>query len=467
MSAASTSPLRALLSLAWPIILARATQSVVGFCDALMVAPLGEASLAAVTTGALNTFAFIILPFGTVFILQSFTAQLRGRGQLDAVGRYAHYGLILAAVAALLGLCSLPLIESLFPLLGYEPQVEELLVQYMVIRILSIGGAVGAEALGNWYGGLGNTRISMIVGVVTMVANVVGNYLLIEPRFGLPGFGVAGAAWASVIASWLGFAVAFVAFARGRGYGAEVRYDSGVWRSLRISELRRVLRFGLPNGVNWFLEFSAFFLFVNLVVTSLGTTALAAFNVMIQINSISFMPAFGLASGGAVLVGEAIGRGAHDEVSRFVRLTAAVAAAWMLSVGSVYLLIPEQLVGLFAPGSPAQAAELLGIGVTMLMLSAVWQLFDAFGLTLSEALRAAGDTTWCMWARVTLAWGVFLPCAWLGVRVYPGGVPALMASLAAYIGLLATALVLRFRAGRWRSIDLVGVEPVLVPGASG
>lgn len=467
MSAQSPSPLRALLSLAWPIILARATQSVVGFCDALMVAPLGEASLAAVTTGALNTFAFIILPFGTVFILQSFTAQLRGRGQLDAVGRYAYYGLILAALAALLGLCALPVIESLFPLLGYESQVSDLLVQYMVIRILSVGGAVGAEALGNWYGGLGNTRISMIVGVVTMVANVVGNYLLIEPRFGLPGFGVAGAAWASVVASWLGFLVAFVAFVRGRGYGAEVRHDSGVWRSLRRGELLRVLRFGLPNGVNWFLEFSAFFLFVNLVVTSLGTTALAAFNVMIQINSISFMPAFGLASGGAVLVGEAIGRGAHDEVSRFVRLTAGVAAAWMLSVGSVYLLIPEQLVGLFAPGSPAQAIELMGIGVTMLMLSAVWQLFDAFGLTLSEALRAAGDTTWCMWARVTLAWGVFLPCAWLGVRVYSGGVLALMASLAAYIGLLAAALVLRFRAGHWRRIDLVGVEPVLVPGASG
>ena len=59
------------------MILARATQSVIGFTDALLIAPLGQESLAAVTTGALNTFSFIILPMGTVFIVQSFAAQLR------------------------------------------------------------------------------------------------------------------------------------------------------------------------------------------------------------------------------------------------------------------------------------------------------------------------------------------------------------------------------------------------------
>ena len=72
--------LRALLGLAWPIVLARATQSVIGFTDALLVSPLGEDALAAVTTGSLNTIAAVIFPMGTLFILQSFAAQLRGRG---------------------------------------------------------------------------------------------------------------------------------------------------------------------------------------------------------------------------------------------------------------------------------------------------------------------------------------------------------------------------------------------------
>jgi MATE family multidrug resistance protein len=461
MSESRASSLKQLLSLAWPIVLARATQSVVGFCDALMVAPLGETALAATVTGALNTFAFIILPFGTVFILQSFAAQLRGRGELSAIPRYAYYGLLLAAGSALLAALFIPLVPWTLSHTRYSPEVQQLMGDYISIRAWSVGAAVGAEAIANWYGGLGNTRLSMVVGVVTMVVNVIGNYLLIEPRFGLPGYGVVGAAWASTLATWLGFAVALLALLK--YWGQEDLPRAPVrWQGLRLAEFKRVVRFGLPNGVNWFLEFSAFALFVNMVVTHLGTTALAAFNVMIQINSISFMPAFGLASAGAVLVGEAIGRRALHEVVGFVRLTATVAGIWMFSAGLINLLFPQQLMGLFAPDSGRQATELVRLGAAMLVLSSIWQLFDALGLTLSEALRAAGDTTWCMVARIILAWCFFVPGAWLAVIVYEGGVNALMVALMGYIGLLAVVLAFRFLAGNWKKIDLVGAEPNLI-----
>src|SRR5688500_14966552 len=91
--------LRSLLTLAWPIALTSATQSVIGFGVAVMVAPLGEDALAAVTTGAMNVFAFIMLPMGTAFILQSFSSQLRGRGDLLGIQRYAYYGLLLGVAA--------------------------------------------------------------------------------------------------------------------------------------------------------------------------------------------------------------------------------------------------------------------------------------------------------------------------------------------------------------------------------
>jgi MATE family multidrug resistance protein len=302
----------------------------------------------------------------------------------------------------------------------------------------------------------------MVVGVTTMIINVIGCYVLIEPRFGLPGYGVAGSAWAAVIATWSGFLVALAALLTGTGYREVVPIVKVPWRSLRKVEFLRVLRFGLPSGVNWFLEFSAFALFVNAIVTHLGTTTLAAFNVMIQINSVSFMPAFGLASAGAVLVGEAIGRRALSEVPRSVKLTIAVAAAWMLCVGTLYLLIPEHLVGLFTSRSGEDAGELLRIGTLMLMISAVWQMFDAIGMTLSEALRAAGDTTWCMVARIVLAWGCFVPGAWFAIFLRHGGIGSVMLALASYIGLSSLAFAFRFWQGRWRNIDLVGVEPELV-----
>lgn len=444
-----------LLTLAWPIVLARATQSVIGFSDALMCAPLGETPLAAVTTGGINVFMFIMLPMGTAFILQSFAAQLRGRGELESIPRYAYYGLIMAAASALLSLLGTPLIRPTLDLFGYSEALAAPMASYMGIRLLSVGAAVGLEALGNWYGGLGNTRPSLVGGVVAMVANVLLCYALIEPRFGLPGYGVAGAAWASVIASWLGFVVVAAMFFAGRGY--DIPRGS---LALRGSELWRVVRFGFPNGMNWFLEFAAFALFINVVVGHLGTTTLAAFMVVLQVNSISFMPAFGLASAGAILTGEAIGRGAHHEVPPIVKLTAKITMTWMACIGALYFLFPHQIFSWFESDAAA-SASLVELGAVMLGLSAVWQVFDATAMTVSEALRSAGDTAWCMGARLVLAWLVFTPVSWLAVLRFGGGVYVVMGCFGAYLALLAVVFVWRFLSGKWREIDMVGEPSVL------
>ncbi len=439
-----------LIALAWPVVIARATQSVIGFSDALFVAPLGEEALAAVTTGAFNTFCFIILPMGTSLILQSFTAQLRGRGDLGAVRRYAWYGLVLALASGLLALAAIPFVPVGVHRLGYAPGVERAMTTYVSIRLLSVGAVVGTEALGNWYGGLGNTRIAMVAGATAMVMNVFGCYALIQPRFGLPGFGVAGSGWASVIASTAGFVFVGIRFALDRRRAADL--GAGAAGPLRLREFVRVLRFGLPNGANWFLEFVAFAVFVNVVAGHLGTTVLAALNCVIQINSISFMPAWGVSTAGAILVGESIGKRAPEDVWPLVRLTGTVAVGWMVSVSLLYLLVPAPLIRLFAaPGDE----WLVTVGATMLMMSAVWQFFDGIGITLSEALRAGGDTTWPMAARVTLAWAVFVPLSWLVVLVWGGGVVTMMLVLVAYIALLAVAFGARFASGRWRDIQLV------------
>lgn len=450
---------RKLLHLAAPIVLARATQSVVGFTDAVMVSPLGEAALAAVTTGSLNTTAFTVLPVGTVFILQSFVAQLRGRGDLGSVRRYAHYGLVLSLAVGVLAILSIPLVPLVLERLQYTPEVSAAMTTYMTIRLLAVGFTVGSEALGSWYGGLGNTRVAMIVGLTTMVTNVFLNYLLIEPRFGLPGYGVAGSAWASSVAGALGFAVAAAMFFGGHALDPAIRASAR--GSFRVRELLRVLRFGVPNGINWFLELSAYLLFFNAVVARLGMTVLAALNVVMQINSISFMPTFGLASAGAILVGESIGRRAHDEVPPIVRRTGLAACAWMLTMAAVYVAFPSRLMNIFR-SDDVDAQHLVAIGTTMLMLSAIWQLFDAIGMTLGEALRAAGDTTWTMWARIILAWVVFTPGAYAGVVLLNGGVVTVMIALIVYIASIALLLALRFRSGRWRTIDLVQAEPQLV-----
>jgi MATE family multidrug resistance protein len=443
------SRLTTLLVLAMPMVLARASQSVITFADAIQVKDLGPGAIAATATGGLNVYAFVILPMGMAFIIQSFVAQLMGRGRSADAPRFAWYGLALALVAGLVALALIPLVEPALSLTDYSPPVRHAMAQYMAIRMTSVAAIVGVEALGNWFGGLGNTWMQMIAGLITMAAAVFLNWVLIGGHLGAPAMGVNGAALASTIASWLGFVFILVAFLpRRRGRG-----------NLSLGELRRVIRFGLPNGLNWFLEFAAFQIFVNVVMARLGDETVAALNVVLAVNSIAFMPAFGLASAGAILAGQAIGAGHRDQVWPSMKLTLAVMLSWMIAIAACYLLESHLVLGWFAPAGAA-GDRLIHLGADMLVISALWQIFDGPGMALSETLRAAGDTAWPAAARIVLAWLVFVPSAYVTVRYAGGGALGAMGCVVAYIALLAIALGIRFRSGAWRRIELI--EPDLV-----
>lgn len=450
--AAAPSLLRQLLRLAWPIVLARSAQSVIGFSDALMTAPLGESALAAVTTGSLNFFALVIFPMGLAYIVQSFAAQFKGRGDDAAARRYGHYGLILSAGFLVLGVLATLGVERFLSWFPYTTAVRAPMEDYLVIRLTSLGAVVATEVLGNWFGGLGNTRLQMAAGMIAMVFNVLLNYALIGGNLGAPALGVEGAAWASVIATWLGLTLLLWAYLTNKVLGKV----PGPLR-LRAGEFFRMLRFGVPHGFNWFLEFSAFWIFITVIVADLGTTILAAFMVVLQINSVSFMPAFGLSSAGAILAGQAIGEGNKDHVPMVLRRTLAITALWQGSVGLVYLVFPAALMGAFAQNEGA-VEGLLAVGTTMLALSACWQLFDAVVISISETLRAAGDTTWCLWARFVLAWVVFMPVAYWVVKLRNMGYVGALLCMLGYLALLALVFWKRFGSGAWRKIDLTGTE---------
>lgn len=445
------SVLRPLLSLAWPIVVSRSSQVVVGIADAVMVAHLGAPALAATTTGALNAMALFILPMATVFVVASFSSQLFGAGDLPGSRRYGWYGLAVAAATQVLGVAALPLVPPALARFGYAPEVQILLADYLAVRLWSGGAVVGLEALGSYYGGLGNTRLPMVAQVAAMALNVAGNWLLIDGRLGLPALGVRGAALASVAATLIAFLGLLAVFAAGARRGLAGR--------LRLVELWRLLRFGIPSGLNWFLEFLAFIFFLNVVLAGLGTTAVAAFMSVLQLSSVAFMPSFALASAGAILVGQAIGAGRKGAVPRTVRVTFLAAGGWQVTVGILYLAVPGLLLSPFAR-DPQTAGPLLELATRMLRLSVAWALFDAAAATLAEALRAAGDTAWALWARVVIAWAIFAPGSWLTV---PGaGAHAELVAvgwMVLYLGLLAVALYLRFRSGAWRRIALL--EPAV------
>lgn len=437
------------------MVLARASQSVMTFADALQVKNLGSDAIAATATGGLNSMTFVMLPMGLTFIVQSFVGQLVGRGDLAETRRFAWYGLAFSLIAGIVAALAIPFVMPALAHSSYTPEMRALMGSYMQIRLLSVMAAVGIEALGGWYGGLGNTWMQMIAGLITMAMAVIGNALLI------PHYGVDGAAIACVIATWTGFG--FLALAFWRGWGGAPKQKGPLGLSRR--ELWRVARFGLPNGLNWFLEFGAFAVFINVIVAKLGAVTVAAFNVVIAVNSIAFMPAFGLASAGSILAAQEIGKNAKDQVWSVVKLTLFATCAWEGAMSLVYFFAPQTVLKLFAPDGGG--AELVTVGATMLAISAVWQLFDATAMTLNETLRAAGDTAWTATVRILIAWVLFIPGSYIVVRVLGGGAGAAMACMVTYLSLLAVALAYRFKSGKWKHIHLIEpkVEEILTQPA--
>ncbi len=429
-------------------MLSRMSQAVIGLSDAWLVADLGAAALAATATGAINSFTMLILPIAMMFVVSSFASQFAGRGDVGGARRFAWYGLIVAAITEVGCLAVIPMVGWLVDQLPNEPEVRVLMRGYLTVRLLSGGAAVGIEAMSNFYGGLGRTRPGMVASLSAMVLNVIGNVVFINGLLGAPKLGVTGSALASALATGVAFLGFFLYFLR----------DAHAPRGpLRLAEFGRLLRFGLPEGFNWLFEFLAFIFFVNVVMAGLGTEALAAMNAVLNINAVAFMPAFGLASACAILVGQAIGAQRKDEVPLVVWLTVRTTMVWEGLVGLLYVVVPAALMRPFAKGESAERVEALGM--RMLLVAAAWQMFDAVATVLAESLRAAGDTVFPLVARLIIAWLVFVPGAYWSVHGMGWSEVGALSWLVAYLGLLATALTVRYRSGHWRTVVLI--EPAV------
>jgi MATE family multidrug resistance protein len=194
---------------------------------------------------------------------------------------------------------------------------------------------------------------------------------------------------------------------------------------------------------------AASFAVFTLILASLGAASVAASHSFIMLVNVSFMIALGVSSATQTLVGRAIGAREPELVGVALKNGMRVALSVSLALAVALTAAPELLMRIFT-----NDPSVLALGVSVLRLGAVFQLLDAAHIVAAGALRGAGDTRWPFLWQTTLAWGVFVPLAWLlGVRLgygldgaYVGGV--------IYVALLAGGLLWRFASGRWREMKI-------------
>lgn len=447
----------AVLRLAAPLMATNVVQAALNLTDTWFLGRLSTAAVAAMSAIYwLMTCAILVLG-GVGLAVQTFVSQASGSGR-RARASQAAWNAIWASLAVLPLFVSLawagPLLLRPFAL---EPQIESLALDYWQPRMA--GAALGsmAWALMSFFNGIGAVRVTLTAALVTMLANVPLNELLI---FGA-GFGMAGAAWATNLAQVCGLVVA-CSVMLGRRHARAYRTHL-TWRP-RWALIRRQLAVGLPIGVMLGADVLGVALLQLMIVQVSGVQA-AATQVVIMLTSIAYMPSIGIATAGTTLVGQSIGAGSRDWAARVGNVVIATCAGLMLTIGLLLLAGGRWVLPAFFGSGDAAAPATIALALTLLWPAAAYQMFDGLYFGSSFCLRAAGDTRVPAATALVLSWGLFVPLAHTLVFA-PGqgwvdGLPqAGLGALGGWIALMCYATLLgssmfwRWRSGRWRRIEI-------------
>jgi multidrug resistance protein, MATE family len=444
---------KALLHVAGPLILSTASNSIQNFVDRMFVSWYSSESIAAAMPAGIVNWTLVSIFVGIAGYVTTFVAQYHGAKRPEMIGPAVWQGAYIAILGGIANLLLVPLARPFFTAIGHAPAVRELEIVYFRILCYSAVFAVGSSAFSGFFAGRGKVWPVMWVNVGVTVVHCALNYVLVFGKLGLPELGLAGAGIASVVSQGIG-CLAFLVMMLWGKHESAFRSRSG-WR-LDRDLFARLMRFGVPSGIHFFVDVASFSVFV-MIVGRIGTPELAATNIAFNINNLAFMPVIGVGTAVAVLVGQHLGED---------RPAVAEAAAWnglrmgglyMLAIGLTYVLIPGLYTGLFAPRDDAGSyASIRAVAVILLRFVALYSVVDAINIVFGSALKGAGDTRFVMaYLAVMSTCGLVLPSVLL-IGVLSRGLVTAWVIVTVYIFALAFGFLLRFLGGKWKSMRVIG-----------
>ncbi|MFL5732241.1 MAG: MATE family efflux transporter [Chloroflexia bacterium] len=473
---------RTVFRLAWPAISENALQTLLGIVDTAVVARLGAAALAGVGASQqliwVLTTALIAVSMGTTVLIARFT----GASQTERSNAVLKQSLMLAA---LVGFALIPvsfLSHTLLSMLGLSPEataegatyLQITLAMAMVIVLMFVAGAA--------LRGAGDTKTPMLV---TAFINVINAVLAIVLVFGgvqasgifsdwlsslthlqitlptldwVPAMGVAGSAWAAVIARAIGTVILFSIFLLPRS--RLQLWRGGGWRP-SFDLIGRILKIGIPSAVEQLLM-SLGVLFYSFIVISMGELIFATSRLAINAVFLSQMPGFGFALAATTVVGQSLGAGQPQRARLGAWLATRSALIWMSVMGVIFFFFGRTILTVFTDDP-----RLLDLGDQAMKVIAFSQPPLALAFVLAGALRGAGDVRFPMLVTTIAVWLVRIPigaflgmnsvCLPFGSTCVPGlgwGLAGIYGALIVEASLRAVLFFRRFREGRWQKMKV-------------
>ncbi|MBF2079231.1 MAG: MATE family efflux transporter [Synechococcales cyanobacterium T60_A2020_003] len=434
------SEIQSCLHLAIPLVGAQLAQSATSFVDTVMMGWLGSDTIAAGGLGAVMFNTLLLTSAALVSAVSPLTAEAFGAGNHQKVGSVVRQGFWLAVLLVMPCMVLLYQAQPILLALGQNPETVERSQIYVRAILWGIVPGLGIAVLRNWLAALAQPRPIIITVILGTVFNIVANYGLMFGKWGLPALGLAGIGWASCLSLW-GMFFGLLTYSLIQPQLRHYRILHHLHRFAPRPFLE-LLRIGLPIGVLAGVEVGLFSM-TTVLMGQLGTSTLAAHHIALQTASLTFMVPLGISLATTARVGQYLGQanGLGARLAGYTGIT--LAALFMSTMGILFWLAPETIVGLYLDLDNSANRDVVAIAKSLLGVAALFQIVDGIQICAAGALRGLKDTYVPMIIGIVAYWGVGLVSGYvLGFQMGLAGV-GLWLGLA--FGLMMAAIVLTWR----------------------
>jgi multidrug resistance protein, MATE family len=475
---ADAGTVRELMRVAIPLIVSSGSLSLMHVVDRILLTWVSVDALAAAMPAGMFHWTALGFPLGVAMYTNTFVAQYHGADRRDRLAAALWQGIWLALGFGAMLIVFAPFLSLVFQRLGHSAAVTKLEVEYFSVLCWGSAPMLLMATLSAFFSGRGQNSVVMWVDLVVSVLNGVLAYVLIFGKGPIPAMGIRGAALATVTAN-IAACVAFAVMIRRTNkrekypFREQMRFD----REL----IHRMLRFGLPNGIQLLVDIGAYLLFV-LVVGGLGTVELAATNLTFNLNSLAFIPMLGMGTAVLTIVGRRIGEGRPDLAAKSVWRALAVAEGYILIFIAIYIFLPDLLLRPYeawsppamAPNPPANVeiylpevstddhaafSDVKPVVIQLLYFVSAYCFFDAMAIVFGNAIRGAGDTRFSLIFTACTGWFLMVIPSMIASRTLEQPLWACWWATTLNITVLGTGLWLRFMGGKWRSMTVIEQSP--------
>ncbi|CAM2807543.1 MATE family efflux transporter [Janthinobacterium lividum] len=394
-----------LWKLAWPILIGQLATVGMGAADVAMTGHTNPEELAAVSLGAAIWSIVLVTVSGIMMAINTLVAHEIGAARHDRVPHIVRQSLWKALLVGLVACLLTNMAALVFDHLMLEPAVAAKAKLFVHIISCALPPFAAYRALYGYSTSINQTKPVMVIALAALGLNILVNYLLIYGHWGMPKMGGVGCAVATTCCVWM-MLLAMLAWIRiAPAYRAT--YPFTHWEGPQLSSIGPMLRLGLPIGVTYFAEVSAFGV-ISLLVARFGVIQVSAHQIALNFSSVVFMVplTFGIAL--VTRVGHAVGE-ANLRRARFISwvgvamsLTAAIVSATLITV------FRHQIAQAYTSDPQVQA-----LCAQLLLFAALFQLSDATQVATSCAIRGYKVTRQPMLIQLLAFWGFSLPIGYV------------------------------------------------------